>query len=68
MLDPSAWEDADHYVVFKGPTSVRFSQDLLAKLHEIAKVRKKPISRLINDYVRPFVEGEYEVLKQARAR
>jgi len=66
MRDPSVWEEADHTVSFKGPTSIRFSEDILAKLHAIAKVRKKPISRLVNEYVRPFVEGEFEVLEQMR--
>lgn len=66
MKDPTAWEDADHVVSFKGPTSIRFPKELLIKLHAISKVRKKPISRLVNDYVKPFVEGEFEVLEQLK--
>lgn len=66
MKDPSLWVDADHTVRFKGPTSIRFSEDLLAKLHAVAKARKKPINRLVNEYVKPFVEGEYSLLQNLK--
>lgn len=66
MKDPSLWEEADHVVRFKGPTSIRFSENLLVKLHAVAKARKKPINRLVNEYVKPFVEGEYSLLQNLK--
>ncbi len=63
MLDSSQWADANHVVSYKGPTSIRFSSDILKKLHLIAKIRHMPINRLVNDYVKPFVEGEYAILE-----
>lgn len=66
MKDSSLWVEADHTIQFKGPTSIRFSQDLLGKLHAVAKARKKPISRLVNEYVKPFVEGEYAILQNLK--
>lgn len=62
MRDPSRWEDADHVVSFRGPTSVRFPEETLKKLHAVSKFRKIPMGRLINQYVKPFVDGEYEIL------
>lgn len=49
MKDESLWEEANHTVSFKGPTSIRFSEDILRKLHSVAKARHKPINRLINE-------------------
>jgi hypothetical protein len=66
MEDPSLWEDADHTVSYKGPTSIRFPEETLRKLHAISKARKKPINRLVNEYVKPFVDGEYEILKELK--
>lgn len=66
MLDASKWEDADHTVTYKGPTSIRFSNDTLKKLHAIASVRKEPISRLVNECVKPFVDAEYSLLENLR--
>lgn len=62
MKDLSRWADVDHIVSYKGPTSIRFSGDVLKKLHAISKFRKVPINRLVNQYVKPFVDGEYEIL------
>lgn len=63
MRDQSKWEDADHTVSYKGPTSIRFSEDTLRKLQTIARIKKKPINRLVNEYVKAFVEGEYAIIK-----
>ena len=67
MRAPSRWEKADHTVSYKGPTSIRFSEDILRKLHKIAKIRHTPINRLVNEYVRPFVEGEYAILEHLKS-
>lgn len=66
MKDSSLWEDADHTVTFKGPTSVRFSEELLRKMNAVAKARHKPLSRLVNEWVKPFVEGEYALLQSLK--
>lgn len=66
MRKPSQWEDADHVVSYKGPTSIHFSEDLLRKLQAVAEVRHQPISRLVNEYVRSFVEGEFAILESLR--
>ena len=67
MGDLSHWEDADHTISYKGPTSIRFSKDILKKLHMIAKVRHTPINRLVNEYVKPFVDGEYAILERLKS-
>ena len=36
MREPTRWEDADHTVSYKGPTGIRFSTEILRKLHEIS--------------------------------
>lgn len=66
MKDPHLWKEVNHVVRFKGPTSIRFSEDMLTKLHAVAKARKKPINRLVNEYVKPFVEGEYSLLQNLK--
>lgn len=66
MLDPSLWEKTDHTVQYKGPLNVQFSQETLKKLHAIAKVRRRSIQKLVNDYVKPFVDGEYAVLQHLK--
>lgn len=66
MKDISRWEDADHTVTFKGPTSIRFSEDVLKKLHAISKFRKIPINRLVNQYVKPFADGEFAILEHVK--
>jgi predicted DNA-binding ribbon-helix-helix protein len=66
MSNPKAWEAADHTVSYKGPTSIRFSDELLKKLHAIATIRQIPISRLVNEYVKAFVESDYAVLEGMR--
>lgn len=66
MGDSSQWEKANHTVKYKGPTSIRFSEDTLNKLNAIAHAKHKTISHLVNDYVKSFVEGEYEVLQACR--
>lgn len=62
MREDSQWEEADHVVVYRGPTSVRFRPDLLKKLQALAQAKNKTVSRLVNDYVRAFVEEEYQLL------
>jgi len=66
MRDNSMWEAADHVVVYKGPTSIRFAPDLLNKLQSIAKAKGKTLGRLVNDYVRSFVESEFPLLKNSK--
>ena len=67
MKDSSRWESAGHVVSYKGPTSIRFSEEVLRKLHIIAKVRHTPINRLVNEYVKPFVDGEYAILEHLKS-
>lgn len=62
MQNPAQWEEAHHIISYKGPTSIRFGPELLSKLQEIAHAKNKPINRLVNDYVRAFVESEYELI------
>ncbi len=64
MRDSSRWEDADHTVSYRGPTSIRFSLDTLKKLQAIAKATQKPINRLVNEFVKPFVDGEFAILER----
>ncbi len=66
MRHSNYWEDADHTVTYKGSTAVRFTKETLKKLHAIAKVRKKPINKLVNEYVRPFVDSEYSILEHIK--
>ena len=66
MRQPAHWENADHTVSYKGPTSIRFPEDVLKKLHAIARVRHKPINRLVNEYVKPFVDGEFAILERLK--
>ncbi|MBX7148033.1 hypothetical protein K1X76_03025 [bacterium] len=66
MKDDAQWEEADHTINFNGPTSVRFPEDILRKMHAVAKARKKPINRLVNEWVKPFVEGEYALLQSIK--
>ena len=66
MLDATKWEDTDHTLSFKGPTSIRFSSEVLRKLHVIATVRNKPINRLVNEYVKSFVDHEYEIVEELK--
>jgi len=51
---------------YKNPTSIRFNPLLLTKLHAIASIRNKSVSRLVNEYVNAFVEGEYQILKMMK--
>jgi hypothetical protein len=66
MRNPSRWEDADHTVTYKGPTSIRFSFETLKKLQAIAEVTQKPINRLVNEYVKPFVDSEFALLQHLK--
>lgn len=63
MTELSRWEDADHTLSSKGPTSVRFTTETLKKLHVIARIRNKPINRLVNEYVKSFVDSEYAIVE-----
>lgn len=64
MRNPSLWENADHVVVYEGPTSIRFAFETLRKLRAIAKAKQKPINRLVNDYVKAFVDEEFVMLQK----
>lgn len=66
MKNPGRWEDADHTVSCKGPTSIRFPMDTLKKLQAIAQVTQKPISRLVNEFVKPFVDAEFAILERLK--
>lgn len=66
MKNPGRWEDADHTVSYKGPTSIRFPMDTLKKLQAIAQVTQKPISRLVNEFVKPFVDAEFAILERLK--
>lgn len=66
MKDDSLWNEADHVVVYKGPTSIRFAPDLLKKLQSIARAKGKTLGKLVNDYVRVFVESEFPLLKGSK--
>lgn len=66
MKDLSFWEKANHTVEYKGPTSIRFQPDLLKKLNTIAHIKKKSINKLVNEYVKIFVDEEYELLESLR--
>jgi hypothetical protein len=66
MTQGKLWAVADHTVVYKGPLSIQFSNELLRKLHAISHVRKKSIQKLVNEYVKPFVDGEYSVLEHLK--
>ncbi|GEM_PF-2073824 len=66
MRNSSHWEETSHSVSYKGPTSIHFSKNTLKKLHAIAIVRHIPIYRLVNEYVKPFVDGEYSLLERVK--
>lgn len=66
MRNPSKWEAADHTISYRGPTSVRFPLDTLKKLQAIAKATQKPVNRLVNEFVKPFADGEYALLERLK--
>ncbi len=66
MRNSAHWEETDHSVSYKGPTRIRFSKSTLKKLHAIAVAKHIPIYRLVNEYVKPFVNGEYSLLERAK--
>ncbi len=66
MRDPSKWGPADHTVSYRGPTSIRFPLETLKKLQAIAKATQKPVNRLVNEFVKPFVDGEYALLERLK--
>lgn len=66
MKDPAKWEAADHTVSYRGPTSIRFPLETLKKLHAIAKATQKPVNRLVNEFVKPFVDGEFALLERLK--
>lgn len=52
------------HVLPKTITIVRFSAETLHKLRAIAKTKQKPINRLVNDYVKAFVDEEFMILQK----
>jgi hypothetical protein len=68
MADPDKWENADHTVRMKSPTSVRFAADTLQKLQAVAKIRNEPVNRLINEYVKTFVDRQFALIQQLQGK
>ena len=66
MRNPAKWEAADHNLSYRGPTSIRFPTETLKKLQAIAKATQKPVNRLVNEFVKPFVDGEYALLERLK--
>ncbi len=66
MRDPAKWEAADHAVSYRGPTSIRFPLETLKKLQAIAKATQKPVNRLVNEFIKPFVDGEFALLERLK--
>jgi len=66
MRDPAKWEAADHTVSYRGPTSIRFPVETLKKLQAIAKATQKPVNRLVNEFIKPFVDGEFALLERLK--